>query len=189
MKKAVKSLVIIAAVVVSTPTVSNAQSTKKDVKESSITWKGKKILGSHTGTIDLKEGHLEMDGTKLTGGIFVVNMTTIVDTDLEGSSKTKLENHLRSADFFDVENHPTSTLTIKNATLNGNTYEVNADLTIKGITKPVVFDLEMGASGARASVKVDRTKYDIRFGSGNFADSLADNTISNNFELDVILKF
>jgi polyisoprenoid-binding protein YceI len=66
---------------------------------------------------------------------------------------------------------------------------VNGDLTIKGITEPITFELEMGATSARASVKIDRTLYGIQYGSGNLADKLADNTISNKFELDVILKF
>ena len=162
---------------------------KKVVKESSITWKGKKIMGSHTGTITLKEGFIEMEGDELVGGLFIVDMTTITDTDMEGEGKAKLERHLKSSDFFAVDYYPTANLIITSAVKNGNLYETTGELTIKGITKPVTFDLEMGATGARASLKIDRIKYDIHYGSGSFTDKLADNTISNYFELDVMLTF
>lgn len=188
MKTTTKTLMIL-AVVLTAFAFSNPVKERKEIKESSITWKGKKILGSHTGNIQMKEGYLEMDGDMLVGGMFVVDMTTITNTDLGEGMKARLEGHLRSDDFFSVENHPTATLTIKDATKNGNTFETNADLTIKGVTHPINFDLEMGEKGARAGLKIDRTKYDIKFRSGSFFDNLGDNAISNNFELDVILKF
>ena len=159
------------------------------IKESKIEWKGKKILGSHTGTIQLKEGYLEMDGEQLVGGVFVVDMTTINVTDLEGDDKAKLEGHLKSTDFFGIENHPTAVLLIKSAEKDGNIYEVQANITIKGHTEPIVFDLEMGKSGAQTSFKIDRTKFGVRYGSGSFADNLGDNAISDKFNLDVLLKF
>lgn len=188
MKTTLKTALILAVVIGSTA-FTTPTSEKKEIKESTITWKGKKILGSHTGTINLKSGYIELDGDSLIGGEFVVDMTTIVCEDLEGDMKGKLEGHLKSDDFFGVANHPTATLTIKNATKSGNTYNVTGNLTIKGVTEPITFDLEMGESGARTSVKIDRTKYGIRYGSGDFFDSLGDNTISNKFELDVLLKF
>lgn len=188
MKTIMKSiLVIILLLTASSFTTSTID--KIVVKESSITWKGKKIIGSHTGTIILKEGFLEMEGDEIIGGSFIVDMTTITDTDMEGEGKAKLERHLKSSDFFAVDYYPTADLIIKNAVKKGNLYHTTGELTIKGITNPITFDLEMGATGARASLKIDRIKYDIHYGSGNFTDKLADNTISNYFELDVTLKF
>ena len=87
-----------------------------NTKESKIEWEGEKLTGSHEGTIMFKEGYLDMDGDKITGGEFIVDMTSIVATDLEGEGKQKLEGHLKSDDFFGVANHPTAKLTIKNAT-------------------------------------------------------------------------
>lgn len=188
--KTIKSLVLIAVVVAASAFTNPVTLEKKiNVKESKIEWKGKKILGSHTGTIQFKGGYLDMVGTNLVGGMFTVDMTTINVTDLEGENKGKLEGHLKSADFFGVEDYPTSILVINSATKNGNTYEVEAKITIKGHTEPVTFDLEMGKSAAQASFKIDRTKFDIRYGSGSFADNLGDNAISDNFTLDVLLKF
>lgn len=188
MKNVIKSVALVAIFIAGSAFTTPVKE-KKEVKESTIIWKGKKILGSHTGIIELKEGYLEMEGDELVGGVFVVDMTTLTNSDLEGDSRAKLVRHLKSSDFFGVDEHPTSTLVIKGASKSGNTYEVLGELTIKGITEPINFELEMGATGARASVKIDRIKYGIQYGSGNLADKLADNTISNKFELDVILKF
>ena len=183
-----KTLLILAIVFAGTAFTTNTVE-RKDVKESTITWTGKKILGSHTGTINLTSGYLEMDGDALVGGMFVVDMTSIKNTDLGPDYQGKLEGHLKSEDFFGVEKFPTATLAIKGARKKGNTYNVMADLTVKGITEAVNFELVMGDSAARATVVIDRTKYDIRYGSGDFFDDLGDKTISNNFELDVMMNF
>ena len=183
-----KSILIIAIILTAS---AFAAPVKKQINitESSITWKGKKILGSHTGTIDLKEGFLEMEGDILVGGTFVVDMTTIAVTDLEGDYKGKLEGHLKSADFFGTQDHPIATLVINSASKVGNTYEVGANLTIKGITELILFELEMGESAATANFKIDRTKFGIRYGSGSFGDDLGDKAISDKFLLDINLKF
>jgi polyisoprenoid-binding protein YceI len=163
-----------------------------DVEASTVEWTGKKITGSaHYGTIDLKQGYLSLteDG-KLVGGEFVIDMNTIVVTDLSGDGKAKLEGHLNSDDFFGVSNYDTSKLVITEATpKSGNTYAVTGDLTIKGKTEPVTFDMIVNSNTATAKVAIDRTKFGIRYGSGSFFDNLGDNTINNNFTLDVTLKF
>lgn len=188
--KTTSKLILILAVSVLAASFTTTIKKKIDLNESSITWTGKKILGSHTGTIQLQEGYLEMDGSELVGGMFVVDMTTIVVTDLEaGKGKEKLEGHLKSDDFFGIANHPTATLTIKSATRDGSSYEVMGDLTIKGVTQSVTFDMDMGANAAIASIKIDRTKYGVKYGSGSFSDNLGDKAISNKFSLDVSLKF
>lgn len=165
---------------------------KKEVKteESKVTWKAYKVTGSHTGTVDLKEGALMFDGDKLTGGEFVVDMASLVSTDLEGEYKGKLEGHLKSDDFFGVETHPTSKLVFTEVKATGkNSYEVTGDLTIKDITKPVTFDVSIYGSKATATMKVDRAEYDVRYGSGSFFDNLGDKTIYDEFDLVVDLEF
>ncbi|RDK83271.1 YceI family protein [Marinirhabdus gelatinilytica] len=188
--KTIKSLAIIAVVVTASAFTNSVPMKKKiDVKESTIEWKGKKVLGSHTGTIQLKDGYLEMDGDQLVGGMFTVDMTTINVTDLEGDNKAKLEGHLKSDDFFGVANHPTATLNITSATKNSDGYVVSGDITIKGTTEEITFDMDMTDEMATTSIKIDRTKFGVRYGSGSFFDNLGDNTISDKFELDVTLKF
>lgn len=161
-----------------------------DVEKSTITWSGKKVTGQHQGTIALKSGMLKFDGNTLTGGTFVIDMTSLLNTDLQGGGKTKLEGHLKSDDFFGVANHPTATLDITNAKKqNGNTYAVTGNLSIKGITNPISFNMDVNESTATASVKVDRTKYGIKYGSASFFDGLKDKAIYDDFDLNVTLKF
>lgn len=168
----------------------NAQTKKIDTSKSTINWIGKKVLGKHEGTINFKDGSLTFDKSKLTGGSFTVDMATISATDVEGKTKEKLDGHLKSDDFFGVENHPTSQLEFTNVTDKGNgVYEVTADLTIKGITSPVNFTLYLKNNTATTNLKVDRTKHDIKYGSKSFFDNLGDKAINDEFELEVKLVF
>lgn len=168
----------------------NAQEKKIEVKDSNIEWEGEKVTGSHEGTIDLKDGYFTMENGELKGGEFVMNMTSITVTDLEGEDKGKLEGHLKSDDFFGVNNHPTAKLVITSVAKKSNdTYGVVADLTIKEKTNSITFDLDMDKNSASTELTIDRSKYDVRYGSGSFFDNLGDKTIYDNFELDVELKF
>lgn len=183
----IKSLILILAV--SATTFSFAQ--KKEIKasESSITWTGKKVTGSHAGTLNFSEGSLTFEADQLTGGEFTVDMTTLAVTDLEaGKGKEKLEGHLSSDDFFGTKNHKTAKLVITKVAKTGEVYNVTGDLTIKGKTNPITFDLAIKDNTATSTLAVDRTKYDIKYGSGSFFDNLGDKTISDNFELVVSLK-
>ncbi len=192
MKKNVLSLVF-AVVVGAVATAANPiDGEKKEVKvsESTVTWKAYKVTGSHHGTIDLKEGALEFDGDKLVGGEFVVDMGTLVSNDLEGEYKGKLEGHLKSDDFFAVDKHETSKLVFTDVKSTGkNSYEVTGNLTVKGIAKPVTFDVSIYGSKATATMKVDRTEYDIKFRSGGFFENLGDKLIYDEFDLVVDLVF
>jgi len=161
-----------------------------NTEKSTVTWKAYKVTGSHNGTIALQSGALDFDGDKLTGGEFTVDMTSINTTDLEGGSKQKLDGHLKSADFFGVDTHTTSKLVFTKVEASGkNSYKVTGDLTIKGITKPVTFDVSIYGSKATATLKVDRAEYDVRYGSGSFFDNLGDKTIYDEFDLVVDLEF
>ena len=163
---------------------------KIDVKESKITWVGKKVTGQHNGTINLKEGYLEMDGDNVTGGMFVIDMTSLTVSDLQaGKGKEKLEGHLNSDDFFGVADHPTATFKINKAKSKGNEHTLMGDITIKGVTQPINVDLVMNGSTGNAKIVIDRTKFGIRYGSGSFFDNLGDKAIYDDFELDVTLKF
>jgi polyisoprenoid-binding protein YceI len=130
------------------------------------------------------------DESALTGGEFVVDMSSLAATDLEGENKQKLEGHLKSDDFFGVAEHATSTLVFTDIKAKGkNSYEVTGDLTIKGITKPVTFDVSVYGNKATASLKIDRAQYNVRYGSGSFFDNLGDKTIYDEFDLIVDLEF
>lgn len=161
-----------------------------DVEKSTVTWKAYKVTGSHTGTVTLSSGALTFNDGTLNGGSFEVDMTSLVCTDLEGEYKGKLEGHLKSDDFFSVANHPTASIVFTSVEATGkNSYEVMGDLTIKGTTKPITFDLSVYGSKATASLKVDRAQYDVRYGSGSFFENLGDKTIYDEFDLVVDLEF
>lgn len=167
-----------------------AQTYKINLSKSIVNWEGKKITGHHDGTVKFKDGYLIFKNKKVVGGSFTVDMTTLSNIDQTGSSKAKLEGHLKSEDFFGVENFTTSTLTFKSIASKGkNTYLINADLTIKGITNPIQFDLIAAENKATALLKVNRTKYDIKYGSGSYFDDLGDKTIYDDFELNVDLVY
>ncbi|SHJ26135.1 Polyisoprenoid-binding protein YceI [Arenibacter nanhaiticus] len=192
MKKSILSLVLAVVTGFTATAATPIDGVKKEVKtaESTVTWKGYKVTGSHYGTVALKKGALVFDGDKLTGGEFVVDMTTLIATDLEGEYRTKLEGHLKSDDFFGVANNPTSKLIFKKVKASGkNSYKVTGDLTIKGITKPVTFDISVYGNKATASLKVDRSLYNVQYGSGSFFDNLGDKTIYDEFDLVVDLAF
>ena len=185
-----KTIAIALVVAFSAVTVT-AQTKKIDAAKSKISWLGKKVTGQHEGTVNLKDGALVFKAKKLVGGSFTVDMNSLTCTDLKaGEGKEKLEGHLKSADFFGTDKFATSTLVFKTVASKGNNvYTVTADLTIKDKTNPVTFELTVKGNTASAAVKVDRTKYDIKYGSGSFFDNLGDKVISDNFDLTVALQF
>ncbi|MGA9637113.1 YceI family protein [Flavobacterium sp.] len=183
-------LLFLALIVLFSFSITKAQNKKIDISKSLITWTGKKITGEHQGTIKFKEGVLVFKNNKIIDGNFVADMNTLTNTDQTGSSKAKLEGHLKSDDFFGTDNFNTALLDFKSSTGKGkNTYTITANLTIKGDTHPVIFDLVVKGNTATANVSVDRTKYNIRYGSGSFFDDLGDKTIYDIFDLKVDLVF
>jgi polyisoprenoid-binding protein YceI len=136
---------------------------------------------------------LEYTDGVLTGGTFTVDMTTIDCTDLEGEWKDKLVNHLKSADFFGVETYPTATFVITDVVSRGKPgeYKVVGDMTIKNKTNEVKFNAVIDDSGegrtGTANVTIDRSEYDVRYGSGSFFDNLGDKTIYDDFDLEISL--
>lgn len=161
-----------------------------DVNNSKITWQGHKITGKHDGQLTLQNGTLIFDSNNvLTGGTFTMDMTTLTVTDLKGEMKGNLEKHLKSDDFFSVDKHTASTFVITKVTGKDGNYKVTGDLTIKDITHPNTFDMVVSGNTATANLKVDRTKYDIKFRSASFFEGLKDKAIYDDFDLSVNLKF
>ena len=192
MKKTIKNLAIVALVAFTTFSFTRLDREKKDIKveDSQLVWKGYKVTGSHEGTIAIKSGSLEFNEDVLVGGEFVVDMTTLASTDLEGEYKGKLEGHLKSDDFFGVENHPTATLVFSDVKATGkNSYSVTGNLTVKGKTNPITFSISIYGSKATATWKVDRTAYDVKYGSASFFDGLKDKAIYDEFDLVADLVF
>ena len=192
MKNSIQKIAVVAMIAMISFSFTTIERFKKEIKveNSKVIWKGYKVTGSHQGTIALQSGNLTFEADKLVGGEFVINMTTITNTDLEGDYKGKLEGHLKSDDFFGVTTFPTATLVFKDVKSNGkNSYAVTGDLTIKGIKNTVSFDISIYGGKATASVKIDRTKFDVRYGSTSFFDNLKDKAIYDEFDLVTDLEF
>jgi polyisoprenoid-binding protein YceI len=191
MKNIVKVLGFIAVIFLSF-SFTSIDGDKKEIKteSSKVIWKGYKVTGSHEGTINIKSGALIFDADKLVGGEFVIDMTTINATDLEGNWKNKLDGHLKSDDFFGVATYPTAALVFTKVEASGkNAYNVTGDLTIKGKTNPITFTISIYGSKATANLKIDRSKYDVRYGSTSFFDNLQDKAIYDEFDLVTDLEF
>jgi polyisoprenoid-binding protein YceI len=140
--------------------------------------------------LNLKQGSLIFKKTKLVGGNFTVDMTSLTATDLTGEDLGNLNGHLKSDDFFGTEKFQTATLVFKKiAEKTPGIYTITGDLTIKGIKQSITFDLATTANTAATTLKIDRTKFGIKYGSGSFFDNLGDKTIANEFDLKVALVF
>lgn len=165
-----------------------------DQKSAVVNWKGRKFTGEHVGTLKVKSGNLVFDKEALVQGKIVVDMNSINCTDIKDSEyNTKLIRHLKSEDFFSTQKHPYATIDIKTALpAKGGGYEVHGNLTIKGITHPVTFNADI--KHEKKHIKVasnltfDRTKWDIRFKSKKFFNSLGDKFIYDDVKLNINFK-
>ena len=192
MKNSIKNIATIALVAFMAFSFTSLEGDKKEIKteNSKVVWKGYKVTGSHQGTIAIKSGHLNFNEDKLIGGAFTMDMSTISNSDLEGEYKGKLEGHLKSDDFFGVEKFPTATLIFTKVKASGkNSYEVTGDITIKGKTNSVTFDVSIYGNKANASLKIDRSKFDVKYGSTSFFEGLKDKAIYDDFDLVADLEF
>jgi polyisoprenoid-binding protein YceI len=163
---------------------------KVDVSASSIKWTGSQISGkSHFGSLKFKTGNITIKDNVVESGVFVVDMTSLSVDDLEGRGKKSLEGHLNSDDFFSVKSFPTSSLRIDSGTKTGpNSYDVLGTLTIKGISQEVNFSLNLGENNsAGAKLTFDRSKFNVRYGSGSFFENLGDRLILDDIDLEVSL--
>lgn len=166
-----------------------AQKGNIDTDTSNVEWVGKKIGGQHEGTIKIKSGNLELEGKKIISGNIVIDMTTIVNTDLSDKEyQDKLVGHLNSGDFFGVEKFPTANIVLsKESKFKKNKAQVTGKLTIKGKTENITFDLVKTEGKYIATIDIDRSKFDIRYGSNSFFDNLGDKAIADIFTIKISL--
>ena len=160
-----------------------------ETAQSQITWTGREVSTSyHYGTLDFVSGNFEISNGAIVNGEFIVDMTSINNQDMEGDSKARLEGHLKSDDFFSVESYPTASISINSSELiSDGKWNVSADLSIKGFTHPVNFEMISSEDGWSANLVFDRSKYDVRFRSGSFFENLGDKLIYDDIELSINL--
>ncbi len=160
-----------------------------NVDSSTIKWTGKEITtDSHYGTLDLKQGAVEVSSTGIVRGNVVVDMNSIRCLDMSGRGKTKLEGHLRSDDFFGVQSYPEAALsfTSLSAETSGKIH-YTGDLTIKNITHPITFSglIHQSENNYSATIHLsfDRTLYDVKYRSGKYFENLGDKLILDDIDI------
>jgi len=189
--KSIKSLgVFVLALALTTSVFAGSQNV--DTAKSSVKWLGKKVTGEHYGSISIKEGKLEVNNGKVTGGKVVIDMTSLVNEDIKDAGMNgKLVGHLKSDDFFGVATFPTAELVVTKVESNGNSHNFSGNLTIKGITNPAVFTATSSTVGKSTTYKgtltIDRSKYNVKYGSKSFFENLGDKVIYDEFTLDFSL--
>ena len=169
-----------------------------DLDKSQISWIGRKVTGEHSGSLHLSNGWVVLAKNVLMGGKFIFDMTSISNTDIESPEwKLKLEDHLKSEDFFNVDSFPMAILEIKEhqrlsddqSTSNN---QILADLTIRGIKQELSFPISLHKSDsiflAKGTVDIDRTLYNIQYKSGKFIENLGDKLIYDDFTVQFMIQ-
>lgn len=166
-----------------------AQKLDINTESSTVEWVGKKIGGQHDGNILLKSGSLELKDGHILKGNFVVDMTSMTNADLTNEgSKQKLIGHLKSDDFFGVEKYPTASfvITASSKFTNGKA-TITGNMTIKGKTESITFETVKAGNNYTSKIEIDRSKFDVRYGSKSFFKNLGDKAINDIFTLDIKL--
>ena len=188
-----KNIVTIFLIVIGNAVAAQSIVLSVSTMDSKIVWTGTKVFGYHQGTIKLKEGLVKLQNQKIIGGYFIIDMTSIVNTDIPDSDpipKNKLELHLKSEDFFDVSKHPTAKFEIKEVRPhpdNPTKYLAVGDLTIKAFTKQLKIEIEPSTQTdklfiAQADIRFDRQLWGVAY------KGLKDELVHDEVKLNVIIK-
>jgi len=192
MKKIFLSAILSVITLFAMATKPHVDHVRVNTENSTVKWIGSKITENHEGTINIAKGYLGIEHGTLVSGQVIIDMKSIHTTDMSDKMNQKLDGHLKSKDFFNVDEFSVATIIIKDAIRGeGNSYEIGAELTIKGITNKIRFEANVDVNGqnflATAKIKIDRTKWSIKYGSGSFFENLGDKLILDQIEFDISL--
>lgn len=166
-----------------------------NLTDSTIRWEGAKATGVHFGNITPSDSRLVINEGMIDSGFINIDMSSITVNDLEpGTQNDNLTNHLKSADFFDVENHPESTYTINQvSSIGGNMYKIDGDLTIKDVTMPTSVTAEIGKSNENILISTDltfnRKDFGVSFDKSNLVEILQEVALKDEVKLNISLAF
>lgn len=166
-----------------------AEELKFDISKSSVKWEGKKLGSSHKGDVKLKSATVKIENDKISKAEFIIDMNTITCEDIKDEKlNKKFINHLKSVDFFEVEKFPISKFKmIKSEKQLNATYNIIGEFTIKGITHKKEFSVKEFSDKFKTKIEIDRSMYNIRYGSKSFFKNLGDKFIHDVFKLEVEL--
>jgi polyisoprenoid-binding protein YceI/rhodanese-related sulfurtransferase len=166
-----------------------------DLERSLVGWVGRNPGGSHDGTLRFKSGRVKVKGGKVAKGTFEIDMKSIDVADLAGDMADLLKRHLESDDFFAVARHPvarfeiTRMAPIEGATPGAPNYEAEGELTLRGVEHPVAFPATAGVRKGELTLEahfdVDRTRWDVNYGSGKLYARLGMHLVHDHITLQV----
>lgn len=167
-----------------------AKELKIDTENSKVEWLGEKVTGQHNGLIGVKEGALLVQDGNLVGGTIVMDMQSLEVLDVtDAEMNGKLAGHLKSDDFFNTEKFPEASFKITEVTKaeGENIYNIKGEMTIRDITNteefPATVVMKDGKIAAIGEMTVDRSKYDVKYGSEAFFGELGDKMIYDEFTI------
>jgi len=203
MKKIILALVVLTTVFVSWKRKENKKIVVTDevevvqigvdsnvnIAESVVLWKGFKPTGSHNGTVKLVSGTMTIENGVIAAGEFVMDMNSITDAD----GSTRLEGHLKNADFFDVEKYPTSKFVVTSSELEEGKVQVTGNLTLKDVTKSItisaiITEVEGAITFKSETFELNRADFNVKYGSKSFFANLKDKFINDNMEISFEVK-
>ena len=157
--------------------------------ESVIEWTGHKPTGTHTGTIKVETGVFTVNDGKLESGSFIIDMNSLKDSE----ANARLEGHLKSSDFFDVEKYASAAFEVTGFEMVDGKSMLSGNLTLKDVKNNVTFPVSTSVEGDMFTLTsemftIDRSKWNVQYGSKSFFDDLGDKFINDDIELKVTVK-
>jgi rhodanese-related sulfurtransferase len=155
-----------------------------DPAQSTVYWSGRNKNSRHHGVISFKSGELAFSDGRPSGGFLVADMASMVNHNLADAYwNNLLVSHLSSKDFFEVEAYPEARLDVSEvgwepeAPAGHPNARIFGEMTVKDAVNPVEFGAlferdDQGALVMTARLGLDRTRWNVRYGSGRFYDKL-----------------
>ena len=166
-----------------------------NVGSSTIEWKGFKPTGTHSGTIAISNGIVTLNDGNIHSGTFLIDMNSIVNTDMpaEDEGNAKIVGHLKSADFFDVAKFPSAAFEVTGSEVKNGKTMLSGNLNLKGVKNNITFPVSVSQNGDMLTLSseaftIDRSKWNVQYGSKSFFDNLGDKFINDDIELKITVK-
>jgi len=167
-----------------------------DLDKSVIAWTGRNPNGGHFGTVRLADGRIDVAEGSVTGD-FTIDMRSIANVDLAGHElQPVLIAHLHSDDFFFTELFPRAKFSLRGLKpaeapyLGTPNYTVLGNLELRGIRADLTFPATVcptqeGGLSAEAHFDIDRTRWQVNYGSARFFQHLGKHLVFDLISLQV----
>ena len=154
------------------------------VVNSKISWTGYGEIGGYSlsGSIQLKDADIQIDSTGIKSAKINIDIASL------SHEEKHLEEHLKGEDFFEVAKFPSAVFVMESIQYkNAGNAVISGNITVKGVTKPVQFPIEVSTADKvtiiKGKISIDRTAFGIKYNSKSFFGDLGDKAIKNNFDL------